>query len=363
MSIYATGNKMKIFKEYYKTFKPKIKAIEEREFGFGDEKKIDFRHKSFNSGEELRAYLELKTPKYASYSVAYYNSPEATPIESKAYKKSELIFDIDKKYANENNQHETEDQNYIHNNYYCEYCIKKNASEFTRLIEEFLVKEFGFSKNDISVNYSGSKGFHCHIENQIVEQLSPNARRKIAEYINASDIEAIVNVENKIVGENHWKKQFTDKLFECLENEEICKKILGKKAWEDREGIKQIFKENQGKIRDNEIKQRILDSIKYQGIEIDAQVTIDKSRLIRIPDSIHGDTGLIAKTVSKQELNEFNPGKNANFLKGEIPITITEKTCITFAENNYELEPGEQDVPSGLALLLELNRKGVIENG
>lgn len=355
---------MKLFKEYYKKFKPTIKAIEEREFGFGDEKKIDYRHYTFKSGEELRAFLEIKTPKYASYSCAYYEAPEAKPVEAKGYKKSELIFDIDKKYAYENNQHELDEETVYHTDYYCEYCIKKNALEFVKLTEDFLEKDFGFSEKDITINYSGSKGFHCHVENEIVEQIGSNARRKIVEYINGSDIEAIIDSENKIQGTNYWKKQFTNKLFECLSNEEICKKILGKKTCteDERKGIKEIFEKNQGKIRDDEIKQKIIDAIKENGIEVDSQVTIDKSRLIRIPDSIHGDTGLIAKTIPINELESFNSGKQAKILDGEVSINMIENTSITFAQENYKLDEGKTyDVPKSLGLLLYLTKKANVE--
>ncbi|VVB70911.1 DNA primase small subunit PriS [uncultured archaeon] len=358
---------IQVLKEYYKTFKPRIKAIGEREFGFGFEKKIDYRHYSFGSEERLREFLELKNPKYASYSAAYYVAPEAKPVEAKTYKKSELIFDIDTKYEAIDGKHEEEAQTTYHNNWYCEYCIKKNAREFTRLIEEFLEKDFGFSENDVTVNYSGSKGFHCHVENEMVDQLSPNARRKIVEYVNGSNLDGMIKtIDENSKADNYWKKQFKQKLMECCENQEVSEKILGKKLTEnlviEKENIMNSINGGDYKI-DDKIKEKIIEAIKDKAITVDAQVTIDKSRLIRIPDSIHGDTGLIAKTIQKQDLNNFNPGKDANFLKGECAINITEKTSITFAENNYELNIGNNDVPKGLALLLELNGKGVIENG
>ena len=349
-----------ILKTYYKKFKPQIKAIEEREFGFGFEKKIDYRHYTFKSEEQLRSFLELKTPKYASYSCAYYEAPEAKPVEAKGYKKGELIFDIDRKYSQE--KHEENDVTYLHNDYYCEYCIKRNAIEFIKLIEEILVKDFGINENDMTINFSGSKGFHCHVENDKVTQLSPNARKKIVEYVNGITTDNIFE-KNKINGTNFWKRLFEKILYECIANEVAAANVMGRiknEFLENKEEIKRLFEEN--KIISEKYKDKILDYMKQYAIEVDAQVTIDKSRLIRIPDTIHGDTGLIAKTITKQELLEFNPGKQAIILNEEASINMIEDTSITFAAKNYYLEKNKDyDIPKSLGLILELKNKGTIK--
>ena len=46
-------------------------------------------------------------------------------------------------------------------------------------------------------------------------------------------------------------------------------------------------------------------------VDTDAGVTQDLSKLIRVPDSIHGDTGLIAKTFDPGAIDSFQPLRDA----------------------------------------------------
>ncbi|MFZ5500297.1 MAG: hypothetical protein ACOY58_00055, partial [Candidatus Micrarchaeota archaeon] len=58
--------------------------------------------------------------------------------------------------------------------------------------------------------------------------------------------------------------------------------------------------------------------LSVRSVNTDAGVTQDLSKLIRVPNSIHGDTGLIAKIVD--DIHGFNPWKDAS-LKGE-PLKV-----------------------------------------
>ena len=46
-------------------------SIEKREFGFGNDKKIDYRHAAFRNADELKKHLLEQLPLYASFSAAY----------------------------------------------------------------------------------------------------------------------------------------------------------------------------------------------------------------------------------------------------------------------------------------------------
>ena len=48
-------------------------------------------------------------------------------------------------------------------------------------------------------------------------------------------------------------------------------------------------------------------ALKETAIHPDEPVTGDIHRLIRLPGSLHGKTGLMVKTLSKAELNDFDP--------------------------------------------------------
>ncbi|MCL4375609.1 hypothetical protein M1394_02310, partial [Candidatus Marsarchaeota archaeon] len=59
-----------------------------------------------------------------------------------------------------------------------------------------------------------------------------------------------------------------------------------------------------------------------QSDRIDGNVTNDTSHLIRLPDTIHGETGFIAKRIgSLSELHKFDPMRDAiAFEKGELRV-------------------------------------------
>ena len=54
-----------------------------------------------------------------------------------------------------------------------------------------------------------------------------------------------------------------------------------------------------------------------QKLPVDRQTSTDIYKIIRVPDTIHGSTGLQAKTVSLQELSSFDPLKECVVMGGE----------------------------------------------
>jgi hypothetical protein len=79
----------KHFQQFYKTHQVSVPSVSMREFGFGYEKKIDLRHKSFQSQKELQEYFVSKVPLYASYSAAFYEYPAARPMNAKNFLKAD----------------------------------------------------------------------------------------------------------------------------------------------------------------------------------------------------------------------------------------------------------------------------------
>ena len=167
------------FREYYSNRQFELPSHPLlREYGFGLEKKIDFRHKAFSSEKELREYFITQTPYYASFSVAAYEFPSARPMAKKNFKWAQLVFDLDKQVNNVKHEH---------NELFCIICLEQIRCDALRHYEDFLLGDFGFSKKDVSINYSGSKGFHLHVDCDAVNQLSSSARATIAFYAQAKD--------------------------------------------------------------------------------------------------------------------------------------------------------------------------------
>ncbi len=122
-----------------------------------------------------------EAPLYVSYSTAYYELPAARPMEKKGFQGSDLAFDIDVQHTSEPHSH---------NQIICPHCLERAREDALRLFEEFLCSDFGFSKKEVSTNYSGSKGFHLHVFGDAVRQLSQSARVQLVDYVAAHGLNA-----------------------------------------------------------------------------------------------------------------------------------------------------------------------------
>ena len=305
----------KKFREYYeKNFVKGPSNISSREFGFGGwDKKIESRHFSFLNEKELNGYLARNAPLYISYSAAQYRYPTA-PMDKKEWICAELIFDID---ANEVGSECTK----IHGkNWVCEKCMEKTKEAAQRLIEEFLIKDFGVKKEEIEVNFSGNRGYHIHLTAGF-ENLGGYARREIADYINGKGLKYedlfVESKESKrTIGpkptDGGWKGKIANIFIEKIKQHDlesigvhpkIANKFYSQSTIRDIENgnWNRVYISNRKKFFEN-----ILEKINktYSG-NIDEQVTMDTTKLIRLPDSIHGETGMVAKRI--KNLDKFEP--------------------------------------------------------
>ena len=87
--------------------------------------------------------------------------------------------------------------------------------------------------------------------------------------------------------------------------------------------------------------------------ETDEPVTCDVKRLIRLPSSLHGKTGLKVVEIDIDELKTFDPLNDAIVFDDD-PVKINLNTSFTIKMNqqHFHLEPGEVEVPQYLAVFL-----------
>ena len=52
----------------------------------------------------------------------------------------------------------------------CEICLEASKIEAIKLID-MLTEDFGFSSNDLTVAFSGHRGYHVHVESKLVREL------------------------------------------------------------------------------------------------------------------------------------------------------------------------------------------------
>jgi len=343
----------KKFKDYYwKHEVPPPVEIYRREFGWGTvEEKIKQRHKVFNNERELQNFLRREAPFYISYSIAYYEFPAMQPMSAKNWLGADLVFDLDQEmeYVNYKNLEE----------------VKTQALQ----LMDFLTHDFGFSRKEIKVNFSGHKGYHIHVCNDEVKQLGSEERREIVEYVtgnlrfqNFLKVEGGDKIKGPRKGDSGWGGRIYQELKKLLSSTDVKQLYsipgIGVKKAEsiltNRERLLSAlekgeyhrmpeiisFKVVRRKVKDpradknvpmfyitNVHSPLIEKLIRSKAITIksaDHMVTIDTSRLIRLPETLHGGSGLLAKSTSN--LEDFDPLTHAlAFKKGEIRVRVTEK--------------------------------------
>ena len=318
----------KLFSDYYRAHPLTPNSLEKREFGFGGfEKKIEARHVWFKSSDELQKFLILNTPFYLSYSAAYYEFPDARPMPRKNWLGADLIFDLDAE------AHEC-------GKFTCISCFEGIKAQTVKLIEEFLMPDFGISRSDMSVNFSGNRGYHVHIRNDAVMGLLREERREVVDYITGTGLDFtsfFKSDENKRISGpiptdgGYYGKLARETIRQLEGGKGEIVEILGKKFAKPEIARKMIDGIRTGnwdvvKITDKE--KRFGEVLKTLSVklsdQVDANVTADTSKIIRVPNSIHGGSGLCAIDM-KKDITDFNPFNDAVILpEGGVKMKITE---------------------------------------
>ena len=353
----------RLFQSYYEKVAPDSVSppeIARREFGLGTwDKKIESRHFAFRDAQALKSYLVRNTPFYISYSAAYYEFPDGRPMPRKGWMGADLVFDLDSDHL------ELECMKTHPKKFPCANCLSAVREETMKLIEDFLVPDFGFSKGEISANFSGNRGYHVHVRNETVRQLAGWARRELADYILGAGLQAkslfYSRVKGKLEGPTPempgWHGRIARRFLQLLQAgklteagvEQALARRLQKNAAKVSEGI--IMRGNWDTVRMNGpekdlLAQKIIDSagIHIEGVgragdEVDVGVTFDVSKLIRLPDSLHGETGMAARKIAKVgDLARFEPMNDA-IVFSDAPVKVKVGEAPAFVMGNQTFGP------------------------
>lgn len=304
---------------------------------------------AFRSKKDLDSFVRRKTPLHSYYSTAYYSNPEA-PMAEKEWLGADLVFDLDADHIPG-----SEELNYVEQ-------LKRVKEKCRLLIHDFLINDFDFKKEDMSLYFSGHRGYHIHVRDDEILDLSSQARREIVDYITGTglDLGVILPRENIKVGEfqdkditktapklppkneGGWRKKtrkLTEELLKrwsLMEKKEVIEEIkekhgIGTKTatglyenlyekgkWKNilKKGVLDIFSEDKRMVNVRSFEKIIKGILSEENVEAigsqiigatDEPVTGDTKRLIRLPYSIHGGSFLIVKDIKIDDLNNFEP--------------------------------------------------------
>ncbi|MCX8166987.1 MAG: DNA primase catalytic subunit PriS [Candidatus Micrarchaeota archaeon] len=316
-----------IIKNYYKKVDLHVSSVSQREFGIGFFDKIEVRHLKFNDIRDLRDFLVEKKPRYVSYSSALYSYPDLRPMEKKMLMSCELTFDID---INTNTVLISHAE------------LSSAKEEVYKLIDDFLVSDFGITKDKILINFSGNRGFHVHVIDDEIMRLDSESRRHITDYITGKlfdkvDIFFEINknvIKNGITcNDLGLRKRLSDAFVREMHVQHLAdfSKLKESLISGKYEGIV-LLKNQKQKL------QKLYESIRKKVfVNIDEKVSFDLTKLIRMPDSIHGSTGMIAKKISYADLDKFNPYENA-LVKFKGDVEVVSKSDLEVAEFELNLK-------------------------
>lgn len=338
------------------------------------------RHIGFDKKTDFSNFIKDKAPCHVYYSSAYYKTPAAPTMQEKGWMGAELIFDLDSDHLPNVETLSYEKQLDV---------VKK---EFCKLVNDFLLSDFGFDEKFIELYFSGGRGYHCHVKDPKILCLDSNERREIVDYITGRDLKDSLVFHDQATGKKSygqksfasgktlkmpkpddpgWKGRISRGIIDIVDeikqskypieklkdygvNEKDAEKLLTDLSEERIKRIKEGNLDQSKSIRkfflNNALRKT---AVSMSAGETDEPVTCDIKRLIRLPGSIHGKTGLQVKKIDIDELESFDPLRDAIVLPDEpVKIDISQHFNIKMKDERFNLKQGKQEIPAYLATLL-----------
>jgi len=391
-----------MFRDYYQEGFPLdtvISRLESREFGFLSFENQMVRHKSFKDINELRDFMQDFVPSDAYHSCAHYEDPTAE-MERKGWLGADLIFDIDVDHIPTpcNKVHDEwtccscgfsgkgvtpekcpicGGERFRESTWLCQECMDTAKNETIKLLE-VLKEDFGFSDNDIQVYFSGHRGYHVHIESEIVRSLDAISRKEIVDYICGIGFDT--DSQSLIWGKaekSKWHARITRGIqkFILNANMEDLEKGVGLK----KKIATSLLKNKDGFLKNLEETTEPWKAIKGVGLEtwrkifaycaqqefvkIDTVVTADVHRLVRMANTLHGKTGFKKTEVSMVGIDNFDPFKDAVALrKGEVTVLVQSAPQFRIGDETFgPYKNVKVELPTAAAVLLICKEKAEVQ--
>ncbi|MDD1667096.1 MAG: DNA primase small subunit PriS [Methanomicrobiales archaeon] len=356
------------FAEYYR--KERVQAppsVGEREFGFilfdPDSPEVRMRrHMGFGTAGEMGEYIRSIVPQHAFYSSAYYVAPGAGTMAEKGWTGADLIFDLDADHL-------------MRGPY--RLMLDRVKLETEKLLG-MLTGELGFAGRNIQLVFSGGRGYHVHVREIGVRGWGSQERRELIDYVCGIGIDPPWLLSGSAAGHlPGWKERYISTISEYL----LWLKGLGReKGVEELMGIPGISRERAPRFFDaidaylvglgkgdstplltNQVFSAIAgkedgkfrELLRSRAALADEPVTTDTRRLIRLPTTLHGGSGLRVTPIPLGDFAAFDPLVDAVvFSDRKVKVDTGMKISMEMLGNSYQLGMGTSAVPEALAVFL-----------
>ncbi|MBE6527957.1 MAG: DNA primase catalytic subunit PriS [Thermoplasmata archaeon] len=380
---------LKAFRKYYKVNTPILPdRFTRREFGFMFfDKTYVQRHMGFSTPQDLHKFMMGQVPSHSYYSTSYYRKPDAPTMDEKGWMGAELIFDLDADHLEG-----------AENMTYAEMLLEIRR-QMINLVDRYLLDNLGFQEDQIHITFSGGRGYHAHVRTPDIMTLGSPERRELVDFITGSGlnidwvfpfnrvatsqiatgngVRTNIAKDRLIPDEDSggWRLMMRHSLMDVVND--ICDgdvkqfkreypSIKGSqtstllKAQEElRKTRGTLFEKNSMAIL-SQSTQNILVKVMKEDMaprlsgEVDEPVTADIKRLIRLPGSVHGKSGLRVTPITRAELTDFDPlqmAVPAEYSDDEVKITMRKDAKLDMKGQHFDLS-GETTVPEYAAVFL-----------
>jgi DNA primase small subunit len=358
------------------------------------------RHATLPTPGELTSYLRETVPRHVYYSSAYYRSPAEPTMAAKGWLGADLIFDLDSDHLRGAESLDYAGQLAL---------VKRRLLD---LVDDFLRRDFGVEPSTASFVFSGGRGYHVHLRDERFLGLTSPERREIVDYVLGTgvDPDSAVEVQSEDVRSGRtagdadaeeaerprgrlprsvrlagpdapgWKGRTTRAVLAVLarwerDGPEAAAKEMegwGLPADQSRRWARLLVKGGRAaKIRSTlsvdvfgkgEPPHEFLEAVvRAAAVEVqaetDAPVTTDIHRLIRLPGSLHGGTGLRVVPLSRDAIDRFDPFRDALVPEGEERTAVTYATEVRYPflpDGLHGLAGATDELPTPLARFLVL---------
>lgn len=356
-------------------------AAETREWGYipysaGGTRMV--RHRSLmelTGGSALESFLARSRPRHVYFSAGRYRRPGADSMGAKHWQGADLIFDIDADHLP--GIDETQDS----------YAEMLGAAKQALLsLVDILRADFGFE--EITLVFSGGRGYHAHVRDAGVLALTRAQRREIVDYVRGIGVEFDQLVDSEVVAglgrktpaakrtlstAGGWSGRLHAELMELVRAVESMDEAAALGRLREFDGVGQgkakaalrAITENRAAIEQGNIdvhtavysvSKHLFETVRAsEGAPIDEPVTTDLNRLIRLPGSLHGGTGLVVSRLAQEGLEDFDPLTDAiapTFRGQAITVDVTESVTASLGGEKFNLEPGEHELPEHVGVFL-----------
>jgi len=334
------------------------------------------RHQSLLDVGDLEGFLARERPKHVYFSAGRYEDPGASTMGGKSWLSSDLVFDLDADHLPSVTLGEDS---------YAEM-LAKCKDALGRLLS-FLEEDFGFE--DLTVVFSGARGYHVHVRDDAIQHLESDGRREIVDYVRGIGLEldALVS-EEPVAGTagrsspahkrtlstaGGWSARAHAHVVDVVEDLVAMDEESAVERLQDFEGVGErraeaalaAARENTDAIREGNIdvhpafhgiaRALVDEVVAADNAPIDEPVTTDTNRLIRLPGSLHGGSGLVVQRIDRDAIADFDPlvdGVPKTFRGHEITVEVTEGGEVELGGDTFTLDPGRRTVPEYLGVFL-----------